>query len=111
LEVEIGMMKEREIKGHKVEVKKIVEWGEENIKLYRQREGKVRIEEENVKEIWENLKKGIKECETKREFKIRKKGSVNIAGGTQNVKRKIETNIRHIRNGRKEGKEKRSICD
>jgi len=37
LEVEIGISKEREIESHKVEVKEIVEWGEENIKLYRQR--------------------------------------------------------------------------
>jgi len=36
------------------------------------------------------LKKGVKKCEIKREFKIRlgKKDSVNITGGTQNVKGK-----------------------
>jgi len=31
------------------------------------------MEGESVKEIWESLKKGVKECETKREVKIRKK--------------------------------------
>jgi len=33
----------------------------------------MRIEGENVEEIWENLKNGVKECETKREVEISKK--------------------------------------
>jgi len=74
LEVEIRIKKEREIESCKVEIKEIVEWGEENIELYRQRGEGVRMEEESVEEIWESLKKGVKECETKREIKIRKKG-------------------------------------
>jgi len=49
--------------------------GEENIELYRQREEGVRVEGErkSVEKIWESLKKGVKECETRREIKIRKK--------------------------------------
>jgi len=31
------------------------------------------MEGKSVEEMWESLKKGIKECETKREIKIRKK--------------------------------------
>jgi len=73
LEVEIRINKEREIESCKVEIKEIVEWGEENIELYRQRRKGVRIEGESVEEMWESLKKGVKECETKREIKIRKK--------------------------------------
>jgi len=35
LEVEIGIKREREIENYKVEIKEIIEWGEENIELYR----------------------------------------------------------------------------
>jgi len=73
LEIEIRIKKEREIKSCKVERKEIVEWGEENIEPYRQREEGVWVEGESVEEIWESLKNGIKECETRREIKIRKK--------------------------------------
>jgi len=31
------------------------------------------MEGESVEEMWESLKKGVKECETRREIKIRKK--------------------------------------
>jgi len=50
-----------------------VEWGEENIELYRQRGEGVRMEGEIMEEMWESLKKRVKEYETKREIKIRKK--------------------------------------
>jgi len=73
LEVEIRIKKEREIESCKVKLRETVEWGEENIELYRQREEGVRMQEENMEEMWENLKKGVKESETKREIKIRKK--------------------------------------
>jgi len=33
----------------------------------------VRVEGESVEEIWESLKKRVKECETRKEIKIRKK--------------------------------------
>jgi len=74
LEIEIRIKKEREIESCKVERKEIVEWGEENIELYRQREEGVRVEGESVEEIWESLKKGVKKCETRKQNKIRKKG-------------------------------------
>jgi len=45
----------------------------ENIELYRQRGEGMRMEGESVEEMWESLKKGVKECETKREIKLRKK--------------------------------------
>jgi len=35
LELEIGIKKEREIESYKVEIKEIIEWGKENIELYR----------------------------------------------------------------------------
>jgi len=35
LEVEIRIKKEREIESYKAEIKEIVEWGKENIELYR----------------------------------------------------------------------------
>jgi len=73
LEIEIRMKKKREIECCKEERKEIVEWGEENIELYRQREEGMRVEGESVEEIWESLKKGDKECETRKEIKIRKK--------------------------------------
>jgi len=33
----------------------------------------VRVEGESVEEIWESLKKEVKECETRKQIKIRKK--------------------------------------
>jgi len=59
LEVEIKIKKEREIESCKLEIKKTVEWGEENIELYGQRGERVRMEEESMEEMWESLKKGI----------------------------------------------------
>jgi len=53
LEVEIGIKKEKEIESYKVEVKKIIEWGEESIELYRQRGGNVKIEGDSMLELWE----------------------------------------------------------
>jgi len=73
LEVEIRIKKEREIESCKVKIKDIVKWGEENIELYRQKEEEVRMEGESVEEMWESLKKGVKECEIRKEIKIRKK--------------------------------------
>jgi len=70
----------------------------------------MRMEGESVKEIWENLKKGVKECETKREIIIRKKGSASIAGGMQSVKGKREKYTRRTESGRKGDKIRRSIC-
>jgi len=48
LKVEIRIKQEKEIESYKVEIKKIIEWGEENIELYRQREEGVRMERECV---------------------------------------------------------------
>jgi len=46
LEIEVRIKKEIEIESCKVKRKEIVEWGKENIELYRQREEGVRMEEE-----------------------------------------------------------------
>jgi len=62
-----------------------------------------------VEEIWESVKKGVKEWETKREIKIRKKGSASIADGTQIVKGKRETCTRRTEDER-DNRERRSIC-
>jgi len=50
------------------------------------------MEGEYLEEIWETLKKGVKECETKREVK---KDSENIDDGTQIIKGKREKYTRH----------------
>jgi len=84
--------------------------GEENIELYRQRGVGVRIEGESVEEMWESLKKGVKECETKKEIKIRKKGSASIAGGTQGVKEKRGKYTRRTEDERMDDKVRRNIC-
>jgi len=60
----------------------------------------MRMKEESVEVIWESWKKGIKECETKREIKIRKKSWANITGGTQVVKGRRETSTRRMEDGR-----------
>jgi len=106
LEVEIRIKKEREIE-KEVEIKEIVEWGEENIKLYRQRGEGVRMKGENVEEMWGSLKKGVKECETKREIKIRKKRLVHSwwDADCKRKKRKV-----YKAYGRKDDKVRRSIC-
>jgi len=102
LEIEIRIKKEREIESYKTEIKEIVEWGKENIELYRQRGEGVRMEGESMEEIWESLKKEVKECETKREIKIRKKDSASIASGTQIVrtKRNVYKAYRRWKKGR-----------
>lgn len=41
--------------------------------MYRQRGNRVKIEGGSVKEVWKNLKKKIKKCETTRKVRIRKK--------------------------------------
>jgi len=64
------------------------------------------MEGESLEEMRESLRKGVKECETKKEVKRRKKGSA-IAGGTQIAKEKRETYTKRIkmeeRTRRKEG--------
>jgi len=110
LEIEIRIKRKRGIENCKVERKKIVEWGEENIELYRQREEGMRVEGESVEEIWESLKKGVNECETRKEIKIRKKDSASIAGGTQSVKGTREKYTRRTEDGRKEDEVRRSTC-
>jgi len=67
------------------------------------------MEGESVEEIWESLKKEVKECETRKEIKIRKKGLASIAGGIQSVKGKREKYTRRTEDGRKEDKVRRSI--
>jgi len=66
---------------------------------------------EGVEKIWESSKKGIKECDTEREVKI-KKGSVEIAGTLgrwEIVKEKEKWHTRRIEDGRKEDKGRKSI--
>jgi len=110
LEIEIRIKRKREIENCEVERKEIVEWREENIELYRRREEGMRVEGESVEEIWKSLKKGVKECETRKEIKIRKKDSASIAGGTQSVKGTKEKYTKRTEDGRKEDKVRRSIC-
>jgi len=60
--------------------------------------------------MWESLKKGVKECETKREIKRRKKGSASIACGTLSVKGKREKYTRRTEEAGEDDKVRRSIC-
>jgi len=66
----------------------------------------VRMEGEGMEKIWESLKKGVKEYETKKEVKIRKRRLANIAGGTRIArgKRAKEKAYRRWKKGR-QGKE------
>jgi len=68
------------------------------------------MEGDSVEKIWKSLKKGGKEFEIKKEVKIRRKGSANIASGTQIVKGKRETYIRRREDGKKKDKKRRNIC-
>jgi len=106
LEVEARIKKERKIQNCKVERKEFVEWGEENIELYRQREEGVKMEGESMEKMWESLKKGVKECETRREIKIRKKrlGEHSWDAKCKRNKRKVYKAYRRWKKGR-QGKE------
>jgi len=72
LEVEIRIKKEREIENYKVEIKEIVD-GRKKTLSYTDRGEGVRMEGESVEKMWQSLKKGVKECEIKREVKIWRK--------------------------------------
>jgi len=69
----------------------------------------VRLERESVEEIWESLKKGIKECETRKEIKIRKKRLDEHSWWDAECKRNKRKVYKAYRRWKKE-RQRRSIC-
>lgn len=77
LEVTLIEKMKRENNKIKKVFKKIVQWKEDSSKKYQKKVKEIKIEE-SVEELWENLKKGVKECLIRKKIKEKRLGKKKI---------------------------------